>query len=566
MNNDNLESLYLEFTNNFLSKFEMNDIRTENLIKRVKMSLTLLGKCQMNSNVDSQNQINISNMEFEQFNSLDPSLIFYIFTARIPSLEDSKMANWYSKKGNEKQELWAWLYRCVSESIRLKSIFENVIFIKPANNTIMDVTHTSTYPFLTGIQRVVINIKENTSKESRTLAYWYFDSGCLLLLHDTKFRNMTHYQENILRPKISQFSSILFMRLIDIMRKNKNPRIMLSKIRNNIVNDVNRDIVSRRENEFELNCCEAIKANQLVHSAGGYYLSPFICNSTFIEIEIPQHPNNSLALSNFKSVGNYKLKSILYDLIPITRAQYVDQGIFYPFNNYIQLLLKSDEVIAISKLVAEQWGLFLKISDAPFRRTENNQIVKHHELPVDHNNSEFDEIQQKYEKIYYDFVMIGSLEPRKNHYDLLIAIEKLAQRDVRPSFAIIGGRGWKNSVELHILDDMKNRNFNVNLIKDASDIEVKDAIVNSKATIFLSKDEGFGLPISESLLLGKRVICYGVEPFLSIKSDNLVFIESIKELEDEIMKLYNNSHSTIKEYLPETQFVKWENWVKYLGF
>jgi glycosyltransferase involved in cell wall biosynthesis len=162
--------------------------------------------------------------------------------------------------------------------------------------------------------------------------------------------------------------------------------------------------------------------------------------------------------------------------------------------------------------------------------------------------------------------MIGSLEPRKNHYDLLIAIEKLAQRDVRPSFAIIGGRGWKNSVELHILDDMKNRNFNVNLIKDASDIEVKDAIVNSKATIFLSKDEGFGLPISESLLLGKRVICYGVEPFLSIKSDNLVFIESIKELEDEIMKLYNNSHSTINEYLPETQFVKWENWVKYLGF
>jgi glycosyltransferase involved in cell wall biosynthesis len=564
MHNKNIEDSYLEFTNFFIRNIEMEGIRKENLIKRIKMSLILLGKCEKKSNVNEHTEIKITKTEFEHFYSLDPSLVFYIVTARIPSVEDSKMANWYHMKGNGKQEFWLWLYRCVSESVRLKSLFENVIFIKPANNTIMDVTHTSTYPFLTGIQRVVINIKEHTSEEERTLAYWYFDTSCLLFLHDKKFRNMFSVVETRYKPNLAEFGFIALMSIIYIVQKNKKPLMILQKIKSDLRRDIKKEILSKLERKREMELSEANKLNQLINSEEDYYLSPFICNSTFIETEIPQHPNSSLAIANFKSTGKYKLKAILYDLIPVTRAHFVDQGIFYPFNNYLQLLLKSDEIIAISKLVAEQWKLFIKISIAPFRGIENNQIVKYHELPTDHDQHEPVITHQKFETYSYDFVMVGSLEPRKNHFDLLIVIEKLAQSEIRPSFAIIGTRGWKNSVELHILNDMKNRNINVSFMTELSDTNVRNIILGSKASIFLSKDEGFGLPVSESLLLGKRVICYGVEPFLSINSDNLVFIETIEELQNNIIKIYNESNSCIKGNPPEARDNKWGDWVKFL--
>lgn len=105
------------------------------------------------------------------------------------------------------------------------------------------------------------------------------------------------------------------------------------------------------------------------------------------------------------------------------------------------------------------------------------------------------------------WLVVGSLEPRKNHALLLDAYEHYFQvaRNRRP-LLIAGGRGWK-SEQLHArIAAMMARNLPVRYLGYVSDDRLNQLYADAFALIAPSWHEGFGLPLVEAFASGLPVL------------------------------------------------------------
>lgn len=100
------------------------------------------------------------------------------------------------------------------------------------------------------------------------------------------------------------------------------------------------------------------------------------------------------------------------------------------------------------------------------------------------------------------FVVLGTIEPRKNHAFLLDLWEGLPAP--RPTLVIAGARGWRNEAVFARLDAGPT---DVVEMAGLSDGEVAALLERSRGLLFPSLAEGFGLPPAEALARGVRALC-----------------------------------------------------------
>ena len=107
------------------------------------------------------------------------------------------------------------------------------------------------------------------------------------------------------------------------------------------------------------------------------------------------------------------------------------------------------------------------------------------------------------------FVCLGTIEPRKNHLLLLHLWRDLAARlgDAAPRLLLIGRRGWENENILDLLDRCHALRGLVRECGTPSDAEVASLLAGSRALLFPSFAEGYGLPLAEALALGVPALC-----------------------------------------------------------
>lgn len=101
---------------------------------------------------------------------------------------------------------------------------------------------------------------------------------------------------------------------------------------------------------------------------------------------------------------------------------------------------------------------------------------------------------------------VGTVEPRKNHIRLLDAFERAVARSKADATLIIVGRSTEADLAAAVRDRM-DRNRRIQWNDDADDRSLADLYRECDFTVFPSVEEGFGLPILESLWNGKPCIC-----------------------------------------------------------
>lgn len=127
------------------------------------------------------------------------------------------------------------------------------------------------------------------------------------------------------------------------------------------------------------------------------------------------------------------------------------------------------------------------------------------------------------------FVILSTIEPRKNHLLLLHIWRSLFQRlgQQTPHLFIIGQRGWECENALDLLERCHNLREVVSEIAYCPDADLATYIHHSQALLFPSFIEGYGLPLVEALALGVPVIASDLSVFREIAGDTPEYIDPL---------------------------------------
>lgn len=116
------------------------------------------------------------------------------------------------------------------------------------------------------------------------------------------------------------------------------------------------------------------------------------------------------------------------------------------------------------------------------------------------------------------FVMLGTIEPRKNHLMVLQVWRQLVEElGIRaPHLVIIGQRGWECEQVVDLLERSAVLKKHVHEYGTCDDASLARWLSHAQALLFPSFAEGFGMPIVEALVLGVPVLASNLRVFEEI--------------------------------------------------
>lgn len=125
------------------------------------------------------------------------------------------------------------------------------------------------------------------------------------------------------------------------------------------------------------------------------------------------------------------------------------------------------------------------------------------------------------------FVMLGTIEPRKNHRLMLDIWLKLHRElgSATPRLLVIGERGWKNDDVVQRLREDARRRGHVRECGRLPDATVTDLLKQATALLLPSLAEGYGLPLVEALAAGTPVLCSDIPVFREVGGDVPDFLD-----------------------------------------
>jgi glycosyltransferase involved in cell wall biosynthesis len=128
------------------------------------------------------------------------------------------------------------------------------------------------------------------------------------------------------------------------------------------------------------------------------------------------------------------------------------------------------------------------------------------------------------------FIVIGTIEPRKNHLLLLQIWRDLAAHGTPPKLVVVGRRGWENEMVVDLLERSTALAPHVAEFGDLTDIETQALMQRARALLLPSFAEGLGLPVMEAALLGVPAIVSDLPALREIAAPGTVFLDPLDGL------------------------------------
>lgn len=266
-------------------------------------------------------------------------------------------------------------------------------------------------------------------------------------------------------------------------------------------------------------------------------------------------------IKRFKDQGG-KVYNVVYDLIPVTHPEFCDDFLVHVFKKYFFTSIDYvDKYICISKTVANDLELFLKAS--------LNKATQFPEVSFFHLGSNFrirnfqvDDVDVGIKNIFRKnipiYLIVSTLEPRKNHKYLLKVFDSLWASKKEVGLCIVGRIGWKVDDLMNVLLRHPQLGKKLFLFNDASDADVSYCYQHAKGLLFPSIVEGFGLPIIEGLQRGLPVFASGTNIHKEVGKEMVNYFnnDDPKTLENLILDHLSNE----SKYQKKTGEISIANW------
>ncbi|WP_233343796.1 glycosyltransferase family 1 protein [Burkholderia cepacia] len=204
---------------------------------------------------------------------------------------------------------------------------------------------------------------------------------------------------------------------------------------------------------------------------------------------------------------------MVHDLIPLTHAEYcrpnVDNAHRRRIHTALQLasglLVNSEATLTALTAEAERTGL----------RMPPNTVARLAPGVINRPPPSSCPLEAPY------FVMVGTIEPRKNHWFMLHVWRQLVERHgaAAPKLVIIGQRGWECENVVDMLERCSSlRDFVIEETR-CSDEQLQVWLHHAQALLFPSFTEGYGMPLIEALAAGIPVLASDLPVFREIAAD-----------------------------------------------
>ena len=229
-----------------------------------------------------------------------------------------------------------------------------------------------------------------------------------------------------------------------------------------------------------------------------------------------ENPNYSAMLN---SMG-VKPLFVVHDLIPITHPEYSRAGEDKKhITRMNQLLELGSGVIANSQATLDDLSHYAKVTDHAMPPA----VVALLAPGMKNMRPERRRIDAPY------FVILSTIEPRKNHVMLLQIWRRLVETlgHQTPHLVVIGQRGWECENAVDLLERCAELKLFVSEINGCSDQDLVSFLHYSQALLFPSFVEGYGMPLVEALTLGVPVIASDLPVFREIADEIPEYIDPL---------------------------------------
>jgi glycosyltransferase involved in cell wall biosynthesis len=164
------------------------------------------------------------------------------------------------------------------------------------------------------------------------------------------------------------------------------------------------------------------------------------------------------------------------------------------------------------------------------------------------------------------FIMVGTLEPRKGHRQVVDAFHLLWSRNVDVTLVLVGREGWAMDSTVRTIESSRELGDRLHWIRDASDEYLENLYKSSIALIAASEGEGFGLPLIEAAARGIPLLARDLPVFREIAGEHAYYFasETSAELAEAIMEWLNLAEADMAPSPIGVRTLHWEESVKRL--
>jgi O-antigen biosynthesis alpha-1,2-rhamnosyltransferase len=221
--------------------------------------------------------------------------------------------------------------------------------------------------------------------------------------------------------------------------------------------------------------------------------------------------------------------AVIYDLIPITHPQFCDEPLVEVFKHWFAWIAKTaDGFVFISQAIEDDARRYLQ-------QTYGSQAVNAHWYTHFYLGSDLDlldeaaairpQVRTAFEHGKPVYLMVSTIEPRKNHVYLVDTFDMLWRQGLDVCLVFVGRVGWKCDdllIRIRAHPELNKRFF---MLNDLTDAELEYCYRQSRALLFPSHVEGFGLPIVEAMQRGLQVMASDIPVFREIGGDYCAYFD-----------------------------------------
>lgn len=259
---------------------------------------------------------------------------------------------------------------------------------------------------------------------------------------------------------------------------------------------------------------------------------------------------------------------IVFDILPLTMPDFFPPEADASFREWLLAVLRQEGVLCISKAVAEDLSAWVQ--------QENIDLASSTRIDWFHLGADIDEAAPSMGlpdtaggvlselQSRPTFLMVGTIEPRKGHLQVLDAFSQLWERGLDVNLVIVGAEGWKPVAHEYrrsipeIVERLRTSSEGgrrLFWLEGISDEYLEKTYAASDCLIAASEGEGFGLPLIESARHGLPVLARDIPVFREVAGNNAFYFrgstaEDLAAAIDEWLSLYKRGNHPTSGNMP----------------